>query len=285
MSGWRFSLRQAPALRVDLRSITPFALRGLSLAEVERLHVGHGNAMLALAEFFKVEADSDPDRDSDHQDSLVFDADLSRFDRVGWQLAGGRIRVEGSAGDYAGGAMSAGELFVKGDAGLMAACEMAGGLLTVQGNVGDFAASTLPGSMDGMRGGTLIVRGDAGARFGDRMRRGTALVFGNAGDFLAARMVAGTIAVGGSAGAHAGYGMRRGSVVFASPQALQSASGLSPTFVPAIAGADVIWQLLARDLARHGGPFEALASMRIERHLGDLAAGGKGELIFTEPLS
>ena len=277
MSGWRFSLKQAPALRVDLRSIAPVALAGLSVASVERLLVGYGNAMLPLAEFFKVDADPA----AGTEDSLVFDADLSRFDRVGWQMTGGCIRVEGSVGHCAGGGMSGGELLVKGDAGLLAACEMAGGLLTVQGNVGDFAASTLPGSMDGMRGGTLIVRGDAGARFGDRMRRGTALVFGNAGDFLASRMVAGTIGVGGSAGAHAGYGMRRGSVVFASPQALHAPSDLSATFVPAVAGADVFWQLLARDLARHGGPFAALASMRIERHLGDLAAGGKGELIFV----
>ncbi len=278
MSGWRFGLKQAPALRVDMRSITPASLTGLSLANVERLLVGYGNAMLPLAEFFKVDADAHSDTD----DTLVFDADLSRFDRVGWQMTGGRIRVEGSVGHCAGGGMSAGELLVKGDAGLMVACEMAGGLLTVQGSVGDFAASTLPGSMDGMRGGRFMVRGNAGARFGDRMRRGTALVFGNAGDFLASRMVAGTIAVGGHAGVHAGYGMRRGSVVFASPQ---TPSNSSPTFVPASAGADVIWQLLARDLARHGGPFAALASMRIERHLGDLAAGGKGELIFkTEPL-
>jgi len=148
----------------------------------------------------------------------------------------------------------------------------------VQGNVDDFAASTLPGSMDGMRGGTFIVRGHAGARFGDRMRRGTALVFGNVGDFPASRMVAGTIGVGGRAGAHAGYGMRRGSVVFAVPL---SPSNISPTFVPAIAGAEVFWQLLARDLARHGGPFAALASRPIERYLGDLAAGGKGEMIFA----
>ena len=34
-------------------------------------------------------------------------ADLARFDRVGWQLAGGRVVVEGSVGDYAGGGMSA----------------------------------------------------------------------------------------------------------------------------------------------------------------------------------
>ena len=278
MSGWRFSLKQAPALRVDLRGITPAALAPASLAEVERHPVGYGNAMLPLAEFFKIEADAN----TATEDTLIFDADLSRFDRVGWQMSGGRIEVEGSVGHYAGGCMTAGELVVKGDAGLLAACEMAGGKLSVGGNVDDFAASTLPGSMDGMRGGSFVVKGHAGARFGDRMRRGTALVFGNAGDFLASRMVAGTIAVGGHAGAHVGYGMRRGSVVFASTtKSVPAPAGISATFVPAIAEADVFWQLLARDLARHGGPFSGLASMRIERHLGDLAAGGKGELIFA----
>ena len=172
--------------------------------------------------------------------------------------------------------MTGGELVVKGDAGLLAACEMAGGRFTVEGKVDDFAASTLPGSMDGMRGGSLIVKGNAGARFGDRMRRGTALVFGNAGDFLASRMVAGTIAVGGQVGAHVGYGMRRGSVVLVTEPV-----SVAATFVPALADAAVFWQLLARDLAAHGGPFSGLASKRIERHLGDLSAAGKGELIFA----
>jgi formylmethanofuran dehydrogenase subunit C len=174
--------------------------------------------------------------------------------------------------------MSAGEFVVNGHAGLHAACEMAGGTLTIDGNVDDFAASTLPGSMDGMRGGLLVVKGNAGARFGDRMRRGTALVFGDVGDFLASRMVAGTIAVGAGVGAHPGYGMRRGSVVFvtAEPSPAQLA-----TFVPALASVDVFWPLLARDLAARGGPFAGLASRQIVRHLGDLGAGGKGELIFV----
>jgi formylmethanofuran dehydrogenase subunit C len=270
MSGWQFRLRQSPALRVDLRGITPAALAGLAPAEVERLPVGCGNETLPLAEFFGVVPRTD--------DALVFDGDLSRFDRVGWQMPGGRLVVEGPVGHYAGGCMSAGELIVKGGAGALAACEMSGGTLRVDGDVGDFAASTLPGSMDGMRGGILVVRGNAGARFGDRMRRGSALVFGDVGDFLASRMVAGTIAVGGRAGAHAGYGMRRGSVVFASTAA---SFVPSPTFVAALADADVFWQLLARDLACHGGPFATLASRRIERHLGDLADGGKGELIVV----
>jgi formylmethanofuran dehydrogenase subunit C len=155
---------------------------------------------------------------------------------------------------------------------------MAGGTLRIEGSVGDFAAAALPGSMDGMRGGLFVVQGNAGQRFGDRMRRGTALVFGDAGDFLASRLVAGTIGIGGRAGAHVGYGMRRGSVVFAA-----SRCDVSPTFVPAIADVPVAWQLLARSLAKHGGPFEALPARRIVRHLGDLSAQGKGELIFVEP--
>ncbi len=268
MSGLRFTLKQLPRLRVDMRGVTPSACEGLALPEIERRQVTHGVEPLPLAEFFDIARTDD--------DGWLFDADLARFDRVGWQMAAGRIAVFGAVGDYAGGCMSGGEMQVNGAAGALAACEMSGGSLVIEGGVGDFAASTLPGSMDGMRGGTLVVKGNAGARFGDRMRRGSALVFGDVGDFLASRMVAGTIAVGGAAGAHVGYAMRRGSVVFAGAPPV-----VSPTFVPALAEAGVIWQLLARDLARYGGPFAQLAKRLPLRHLGDLAADGKGELIVT----
>jgi formylmethanofuran dehydrogenase subunit C len=108
------------------------------------------------------------------------------------------------------------------------------------------------------------------------MRRGTVVVYGDVGDFAASRLVAGTIAIGGRPGAHGGHAMRRGSVVFAS-----GAPEPSPTFVPAIADVSVFWQLLARDLARHRGPFDNLHTRRIERHLGDLGADGKGEWIVA----
>jgi formylmethanofuran dehydrogenase subunit C len=270
VSGWRLALKAAPALRVDLRGVTPKALAGLSATQIERLPVGCGNASVALAEFFTLAAQD--------EDSLDFEGDLSRFDRVGWKLAGGRLRVHGSVGHHAGGCMRAGELLVEGDAGLLAACEMSGGRFTVAGHVDDFAASALPGSMDGMRGGDFVVKGSAGVRFADRMRRGNAVVHGDAGDFLASRLVAGNVAVGGRVGAHAGFGMRRGSIVFA---AGAPAVAVPATFVPALAGAEVMWQLLARSLERHGGPFAGLAARRIERHLGDLAADGKGELIVV----
>jgi formylmethanofuran dehydrogenase subunit C len=51
--------------------------------------------------------------------------------------------------------------------------------------------------------------------------------------------------------------------------------------VSAIGQAPVFWQLLARDLARHDGPFAGLPARRIERHLGDRAMDGKGEWIVA----
>ena len=83
MSGWTLRAKQSPALRVDLRGITPNALAALDAAAVERLPVGHGNALVPLGEFFQVEPRTD--------DHLVFAADLARFDRVGWQMDGGRL--------------------------------------------------------------------------------------------------------------------------------------------------------------------------------------------------
>ncbi|HSV71135.1 MAG TPA: formylmethanofuran dehydrogenase subunit C [Methylibium sp.] len=270
MSGWKLTLKQVPALRVDLRSLSPAALAELSAADVARLGVWHGNEAITLGDLFTIAPHADGE--------LRLEGELSRFDRIGWQLAGGTVRVDGPAGDYLGAGMSAGEVVASGSAGLLAACEMSGGRLEIGGHAGDYAASALPGSMDGMRGGTLIVRGNAGARFGDRMRRGTAVIHGNAGDFVASRMVAGTVAVAGTVGAHPAYGMRRGTLL-----AVGTAPAVPPTFVGNNVDIGVFWQLLSRDLARHGGAFAGLPKRRPARFLGDLAAGGKGELLTLNP--
>ncbi len=261
MSGFTLRLNQTPALRIDMRGVVP-------AADVPRLHVGHGNGLVPLAELFSITPRDDG--------RLVVEGDCSRCDRIGWQMSSGMLIVGGPTGDYVGGCMSGGEITVRGNARDLAACEMTGGALIIEGNAGDFAASTLPGSMDGMRGGTLIVKGSVGERCADRMRRGSVVVFGDAGDFLGSRLVAGTIALGGRAGAHVGYGMRRGSIVFAG-----AAPAASPTFVPAIADVPVFWQLLARDLAQHGGVFAGLPQRRPARWLGDLAADGRGEWLVA----
>lgn len=270
MSGWRLTLRRAPALRVDARALQPAALAAMSRTEVERLALPHGRDAVALAEWFAVQPLPDGDGAV-----LELDGDLRRFDRIGWALADGTLHVRGGVGDHAGCGMAGGRLAIDGDAGDLAACAMRGGWCEIGGSVGDLAASALPGDMDGMRGGTLVVRGNAGVRLGDRMRRGTVVVFGDVGDFVASRMVAGTIALGGRCGAHVGWGLRRGSVVFAG-----AAPALPPTYVPIHSDARVFWQLLARELARFGGPFAPLPALRVQRHAGDLAVQGHGELLL-----
>lgn len=263
-------MRHQPVLRLEMAGLTPLSAAGKSVSELARHPLWHGNESLPLGEFFDIAARPG------EEPTLVFEGDLSRCDGIGSELDGGCLRVEGNVGDYLGARMRAGEISVTGNAGLLAACEMAGGRLEIGGNVDHYAASALPGDMDGMRGGLFVVRGNAGARFGDRMRRGTAIIFGDAGDFLASRLVAGTIALGGAVGAHCGYGQRRGSLVFAGQQP-------EPPATFGATGHDIgtFWILLARSLARHGGPFAALPGRKPKRLVGDLAADGKGEWLFA----
>jgi formylmethanofuran dehydrogenase subunit C len=265
------TLKAAPRLRVDMRGITPASLAAADAATMAEQKVWHGNERLALADLFAVKVRER----KDDLPTLRLVGDLARFDRIGWAMDGGRVEIEGSAGDYVGALMTGGEVHCAGDAGMFAACEMAGGRLLVDGNIGDFAASAQPGSMDGMRGGEVIVKGDAGARLGDRMRRGLLAVVGNAGDFAASRLVAGTIAIGGSVGAHPAFGMRRGTLVLAQVQ-----PDLLPTFVASVHDITVFWRLLARQLATLGGVFEGLAARTPQRFVGDLAVDGKGEVFF-----
>ena len=275
MSRTILSLHTAPPLRVDARSLQPLALAALSIDEVARLPLRQGRGTALLGDFFNVRRSLLTGLATDAVE-LHLEGDCSRFDHLGHALAEGLLQVHGHAGDQAGCGMAGGELLIEGHAGDLLGCSMRGGWLAIGGSCGDLAASALPGDMDGMRGGTLLVRGNAGLRLADRMRRGTVLVFGDAGDFIASRMVAGTVALGGRCGAHPGYGMRRGSLVFAG-----AAPELPASFTPVNSNAEVFWQLLARDLSRHGGPFAELAQRRPQRHVGDLAAQGKGELLLV----
>lgn len=263
-------LVREPALRVDMRGVTPAALASQDAPGVARHEVWHGNERLPLGEFFAVER-----RKTGAGAALRFVGDLARFDSLGAQLDGGRIDIEGRAGDYLGAGMSAGVIACTGNAGLFAACEMAGGELRVGGDVGDFAAAARPGSMEGMRGGALVVLGKAGERLGDRMRRGLVTIHASAGAFAASRMVAGTIAIGGALGEHPAFGMRRGTLVLASAR-----PELPPTFVASTHDFTVFWRLLARRLEAAGGPFLALARRMPRRSVGDLAVDGKGEVLF-----
>ncbi|MEJ8838850.1 formylmethanofuran dehydrogenase subunit C [Ramlibacter sp. AN1133] len=260
--------RGAPSLRMAAHAIVPAALCALTREEVLRLPLPHGRESVPLGEWFEVRSESTDDASP----WLRLEGELARFDGLGAGMAEGVLEVHGAVGHSVGIGMTGGTLRVHGSAGVLAGCAMGGGWLEIDGDVDDFAASALPGEMEGMRGGTLLVHGRAGARLADRMRRGTVAVHGDVGDFLASRMVAGTVAIGGRCGAHAGWAMRRGTIVFAG-----EAPAPPATFVPVHSDAQVIWQLLARDLARLGGRFEGLPRRAAARWAGDLAVQGKGE--------
>lgn len=266
-------LRHAPALRLDVSGLTPDALAERSASDVAKLPLWQGKERLCVGDLFEVRADANGSAHGDTPE-LVFEGDLGRCDRLGWQMTRGTLRVEGHAGDYTGCGMAGGTLEVNGNAGDFTAAAMSGGHLALRGNTGDFAAAALPGDMEGMRGGQLIIAGHAGDRLADRMRRGTVLVAGNAGAFAASRMVAGTLGIAGDVGAHLAFGMRRGTVVL-----VRASAPLAPTFVETEHNIAVAWALLARSLERADSAFAGLAHRLPQRHAGDLAVDGKGEIL------
>lgn len=280
MKALRLRLRQAvsaqsgsDAVRVDLRAATPQALCTLGAQAAARASVTQGNQHLALGDLFDVVEEAGDVSVA----QLTLEGDLRRIDRIGWQMAAGVLRVEGHAGDYAGCGMRGGELTVSGDAGDFTASELAGGRIEIGGDSGDFAAASLPGSIDGMRGGALTIRGSAGERLADHMRRGTVVVFGNAGDYAASRIVAGTLAIAGDCGAYLAYGMRRGTVL-----CLGRHPDAASTFGATHHDIRVYWSLLRRHLALAGGRFAQLPSAVPRRFVGDMAADGKGELLWFD---
>jgi len=283
-------IKAAPGFRVDGSQLQPAALAALSAADSAHLLLPAGNEVCAVGDLFDIARSQENGAAAAHEASLIIEGDAHWLDRIGANLAEGRIHLTGNAGDYAALRMAAGTLQIDGNAGAFAGAEMSGGQLTVAGDCGDFAAGALPGDMEGMTGGLLAVQGNAGARLGDRMRRGSVLVAGNAGDFAATRMVAGTIGIAGRLGANYAYGMRRGTLLL-----LHEPPRIPSTFAAGGRGYDVFWALFVRMLAAQRdtltsafgnaasfAPFLTLAANALpRRHAGDLAVDGRGELLIV----
>ncbi len=90
---------------------------------------------------------------------------------------------------------------------------MAGGLLRIAGSAGHRLGGAHPGARAGMTGGEIAVSGDAGEEAGAGLRRGLVVVGGATGSGAGLRMLAGTVIALGGIGAEAGLGNKRGSLV------------------------------------------------------------------------
>ncbi|MCW5623776.1 MAG: formylmethanofuran dehydrogenase subunit C [Burkholderiales bacterium] len=271
MTGLTFELRSVPPGIVDGSVLQPAALAGKSRAEIERLPLAAWNETLVVADLFALKG-----RDAQH---VTIHGACDRFERLGAGLDGGTLTVVGGVGRYAGEGMRRGTLIIDGPAASHVGAGMRGGLIDVTGDAGDFAGSARPGAMAGMAGGTLRIRGDAGDRAGDRMRRGTLIVEGAVGGWCVSRMIAGTALVLGAVGPHPGHQMRRGTLLLDAP-----GCELLPTFNPNGRHDLLAIRLLLDSLAAHGpgvADYGRRAIGGLDRWLGDLAAGGQGEIFVA----
>jgi formylmethanofuran dehydrogenase subunit C len=263
----RLVLKAEPPLRLALDGLLPRRLAGLSLREIERLPLQLGNRRQAVGDWFRVE--------EGERETLFIAGDCRRLDRIGAGMSEGSIAVEGDVGAYLGVSMSGGAISVAGSAGHGAATDLNGGALRITGDAGDALAGALPGAASGMRGGLVIVRGSVGARAGQRLKRGLVVIGGQASTGCGAEMIAGTILLAGRLGRHAGAAMRRGSII-----ALGGAEEIGSTFVDCGVHDLLFLRLLASHLASLGLDALAARLAPLRRWAGDLAVGGKGELLL-----
>jgi formylmethanofuran dehydrogenase subunit C len=262
-----FSLREAPAQRLDLSRLTPQNLAGKTVAEIEGIELGTTRVRVTAGDVFRIHGG--------HPDTILIEGGSARFDRVGMGMTAGLIRVEGPVGVEAGRLLSGGQLTIRGDAGPFAGSGMKGGTLEIEGDAGERLGGPLSGETVGMSGGLLHVRGDAGPRAGDRLRRGFILIEGRAGAYAGSRMIAGTLAIGGEAGELPGYLMGRGTILLG-----RGATLFSPTFGDCGDHDLVAARLLADYVAQASAKLARLFRRPLRRLAGDLAALGKGEILL-----
>jgi formylmethanofuran dehydrogenase subunit C len=269
MKSLTLTLREAPRQAVDASPLLPERLIGLGQRQLGALPLQTGNHRIPVGELFEI-AMGDPE-------TLVLRGATGRLDRVGQGMTRGAIRIEGDAGAYLGHAMRGGEAFATGSADPFAGAAMTSGTLRVGGDAGDFLGGALPGERAGMTGGAILVGGRAGDRAGDAMRRGLILVQGHAGDFAASRMIAGTLVVLGHCGTDPGFGMKRGTLLLgAQPGRLLATFNDNGRH-------ELPWlKLLAFHCAGLGwsGRLPGTDGSSLRRLSGDLASGGKGEILI-----
>lgn len=105
------------------------------------------------------------------------------------------------------------------------------------------------------------------------MRRGLILIRGNVGEYCGSRLLAGSIVVAGACGAQPGFGLRHGSL---------NLSRITETMPATFNDSGVVelsWLNLLRRHAEGFLPDAVPETSRVRRYMGDLAFGGKGEVL------
>src|SRR2546423_2576894 len=203
----RLVLHKKASVPLEVEDITPDAVRGKSLAEIEKLEVFEGNVKSKLADFFAVSGDA---RDEIHE----WEGDLSGVHWIGAKMQSGKIIVSGNGGRHICSEMRGGEVHVLRRAGDWVGGEMHGGLIHVRGRAGHLVGAAYRGSAKGMTKGTILIGGDAGNENGHSMRRGLIAVGGHIGDLAGVKNFGGGNFVFGDSGIRHGARVKRGTNSF-----------------------------------------------------------------------
>jgi formylmethanofuran dehydrogenase subunit C len=260
---------------VEVEGVTPSAVRGLPVSEIERFEIFNGNRKLPLAEFFDVSGDPADAR-------LEFEGNLSGVHWIGAKMSDGEIHVNGDAGRHVGSEMTGGTIHVHGNASDWVGGEMHGGLIHVHGNAGHLIGSAYRGSKVGMSAGTILVDGSVGNEVGLTLRRGLVAIGGACGDFVGFNMAAGTVLIFGQCGNRPAAGMRRGTVGLfgGTPPKLLVSFRKSCVYKP------LFLQLIFRRLQSLGFAVPSDCwSANYSLYNGDHVALGRGEVLIREPAS
>ncbi len=266
----RLVLKKKATVPLEVEGITPDVVRGLSLAQIEKMEVFEGNVKAHLGDFFTVTGDP---TDEVHD----WEGDLTGVHWIGAKMTSGRLIVHGDVGRHVGSEMRGGEIHVLGNASDWVGGEMHGGLIHVRGKAGQLVGAAYRGSTRGMTKGTILIRGNAGHEIGASMRRGLIAIGGNIGDLAGINMLAGNILLFGDSGTRHGAGMKRGTIAFLG----KTAPSILPTFRRACRYRPEALQVLFRQLRRLDFPVaDDLMSCSCDLFNGDFLTGGRGELLI-----
>ena len=267
----KLTLRAPSPIPLEVEGITPERVAGLSLLEVAKLPVQHGNRREELGQFFDVTAGPVvPGTD------LHFAGDTRNVKHIGAGMSAGFVFVENTVGMHTGAGMSGGRLVIDGGAGDWLGAEMRGGSIEVRGNAGGQIGAGYRGSRRGMRDGTILVRGSAGDEVGLRMRRGMIVVEGDCGEFAGSAMIAGTLVLLGDIGGRAGAGMKRGTLLTVREPVLPPSFAFACTYRPPFL------LLSIQELRRLGVALPDWFTGTVRCYRGDLLTGSLGEVLVAQ---
>jgi len=271
--------KEVTAIPVEAEVISPTAVAGMSLKEVQRLNVYQGKVRLTLADHFDASGEV---AENPAEQVIVVEGDAPHVKYMGAAMDAGKLVVKGNVGMHTGSQMTGGTLTVEGGAADWAGAEMKGGLLRIDGDAGHLLGAAYRGSSEGMTGGCIVVGGGVGSEAASFMRRGMIIVKGDTSPFTGVHMNGGEILVFGKAGKRLGA-QAKGNGGFMA--CLGGVEELLPTYMYDTTYTPTFMRLYLRQLAETLNVDEALRYLDkpLRRYRGDLAVGGNAEILIAEP--